>query len=49
MLTPGKVIPFYPRYDGRQPALRVVCCRWRTLSTKSPSKPACLISEVAHG
>jgi hypothetical protein len=49
MLTPGKVIPFCPRHDGLQPALRVACCRWPTLSTKSPSRPISLSSEAAHG
>jgi hypothetical protein len=49
MLTSGKVIPFYPPYDRRQPALRVVCCRWRTLSTKSSSRRICLSSEATHG
>jgi hypothetical protein len=49
MLTSGKVIPFYLRHDGLQPALRVTCCRWPTLSTKSPSRTICLSSEADHG
>jgi hypothetical protein len=49
MLTPGKVIPLYPPHSGLQPALRVACCRWPTLSTKSTSWPICLSSEATHG
>ena len=27
MLNPGTIILFSPRYDGRQPAPRIACCR----------------------
>jgi len=49
MLIPGKAAPFSPRPHRPQPALRVVCCLWPTLSTKSPSKPIHLSSEATHG
>jgi len=49
MLNPGTIILFSPRYDGRQPAPRIACCRRPTLSTKSPSRPISLSSEAAHG